>query len=187
MFINCKSSISPMTIIFFIIFLSMIAIGIKASSIEFGSTEQGITHSITTQTNDSTAIHAQDSVMVGLTLAKLGSRFWKNIIFWRHSANVVGSLKQQPGYLGHAIKINLWKGEARTLTIWTDEASLDRFVESRTHRKAMDKGYKAMNQATFARVRIAKASLPINWDTARQLMETHGRTVDTRNQEQPSY
>lgn len=120
---------------------------------------------------------ASDSVVVGMTRAVLGDDFFKNVRFWYHTFLVVRSLEQNSGYLSHQVRGSVWKGDAWTLTVWEDEASLERFVGSKTHRAAMKKGWAALERADFARIVIARSDLPISWPQAEAFMKEHGRSI----------
>jgi heme-degrading monooxygenase HmoA len=129
----------------------------------------------------------KDTVMVGLTHPVLGDRFFKNVTFWRHSVKVVRSLENNPGFIGFDLRTSIWDGEAWTVTVWEDEASLDSFITSPTHQTAIREGWSALVTAEFARVSVPRAEIPLSWERVETLMKEHGRLVKAEGQKAPSY
>jgi hypothetical protein len=105
-----------------------------------------------------------ETVVIGLTHAKLGSRLDRNARFWWHSIRTVGSLPRNQGYLGYSIRTYILAGEAWTVTVWQDEASMKAFFLSPTHKAAMRNGYSAMAAARFGRIVKKASDFPISWE-----------------------
>lgn len=121
-----------------------------------------------TATPDATAI-------IALTHARLGKDKRKNDVFWDYTNKVLDSVPGQAGYLGHGVRLKLFGGEAWTMTVWEDQASLNSFVNSAEHRAAIRMGYAAIAEARFAQVTVKRSAVPIPWDQAVALLRDQGR------------
>jgi quinol monooxygenase YgiN len=99
------------------------------------------------------------------------------------SAAVETRLKQETGALGYSLRVEILRRRFWTITIWTDEAALDRFLASAAHRAAEpladELGALAPPRAS-TRWRAA-ASSPIDWNAAqRRLAQSAATTSDPR-------
>ena len=103
------------------------------------------------------------TVIVALTHAVLGD---SRRHFDQGVDRVVASLDQQPGLIGYSLRKELFGNEAWTLTVWRDTASLEAFVRSGAHRQAMQTGSAELAAASFRRVEVPAAEIPIDWGTA---------------------
>lgn len=108
--------------------------------------------------------------LVAITHARLGTDLAANIDFWNQIGRVVEAAERQPGYLGHSLRRKIFGGEAWTITVWSDEASLKAFVRSEAHQRAIREGMAAITDVRFARVTLDRAELPLPWDRAEQLL-----------------
>lgn len=108
--------------------------------------------------------------LVAITHARLGTDLGANIDFWSQIGRVVEAAQRQPGYLGHSLRRKVFGGEAWTITVWSDEASLKAFVRSEAHRRAIREGMAAIAEVRFARVTLDRAELPLPWDRAEELL-----------------
>lgn len=104
---------------------------------------------------------AGDTVVVGLTNAGLDPDNRRD--FDDYTQRVVASLPGTPGYIGHAVRTRVFGHEVWTMTVWKDEAALDAFVRSPTHREAIRKGMPAVKWAKFHRFTLAKDQVPPSW------------------------
>ena len=116
-------------------------------------------------------------VVVGITHVSLGDENKKNTVFWDYTNQVIKSLPENKGYLGHKLRKKLFADEAWTMTIWEDEDALNRFVRSSQHGMAMGKGLPAVKSARFVRLLLPRAQTPLDWDIAEQMMSEKGRTL----------
>ncbi len=117
------------------------------------------------------------TVVVGISHVTLGDEQEKNRVFWDYSRQVVESLPDNEGYLGHKLRKKLFVDEAWTMTVWADEDALNRFVRSTRHAMAMGKGLPAVKSARFVRLTLPRAQTPLDWDTAEQMMSKKGRNL----------
>ncbi|MEL6607194.1 MAG: hypothetical protein AAFP88_03020 [Bacteroidota bacterium] len=106
-----------------------------------------------------------DLVVVGLTKAVRGKDARKNRLFWNNTKAVIDSLKrgEHPGLLGHAVRVEILGKASWTMTVWKDEESLNNFVRSPIHQKAIREGFAALQDANFARVKRALKDIPLSW------------------------
>ncbi len=116
-------------------------------------------------------------VMVGITHVITGDDSKKNDVFWDHTMRVVDSLPSNQGYLGHKIRKQIFGHEGWTMTVWQDEASLQRFIDSQKHRDAIKNGIDAVAMASFVRFEALKSDMPISWDYAKKIMNKKGRDI----------
>jgi heme-degrading monooxygenase HmoA len=117
------------------------------------------------------------SVVVGITHVTLGDEHEKNNVFWDYTRQVINSLPEHQGYLGHKLRKKLFADEAWTMTVWEDEDALDLFVRSSRHGMAMGKGLPAVKSARFVRLILPRAQTPLDWDIAEQMMSDKGRNL----------
>ena len=116
-----------------------------------------------------------ETVFVGLTYAVLVDDPKLRSTFWSHVGKVEESLPGLPGFVGYSKRKQLFGNEAWTMTIWTDEKSLDDFVESDVHQTAISESMKALDAATFARIELKREDIPLSWKTAMQILDMYGR------------
>ena len=114
------------------------------------------------------------TAVIGLTHATLGEDSQKNDLFWENTEAVLEDVPNQAGYLGHGVRLKLFGGEAWTMTAWEDEKSLNDFIHSETHRKAMRNGYQALADARFARVTVNRSEVPLSWEKAEEILAKQG-------------
>lgn len=81
-----------------------------------------------------------EMVVVGLTYIQTGTDAGKNKIFWSHVSNVHDNLGEHEGLIGHAIRRETIGNQGWTMSVWQDQQSLNRFVESDLHQTAIQQG-----------------------------------------------
>lgn len=114
-------------------------------------------------------------VIVALTEVDLSGTYSVKSLFWERVTTVRNSLETNEGYLGGAIRREIFGSRAWTMTVWKDEKSLDNFVESREHERAMKEGGSAVRKAKFYRGKKKWKELPLPWDIVQHLIEEEGR------------
>ncbi len=117
------------------------------------------------------------SVVVGITHVTLGDDNEKNNVFWEYTRQVIESLPEHQGYLGHKLRKKLLADEAWTMTVWENEDALDQFVRGSQHGMAIGKGLPAVKSARFVRLVLPRAQTPLDWDIAEQMMSDKGRNL----------
>ena len=113
---------------------------------------------------------ATDTVTVGITHAELGLNPIKNFSFWRHSFAVVRSLESNAGFIAFQTKAGVFSNEAWTMTVWADAPSLDAFIASETHTRAIANGYSALQRAEFLRINLPREQVPKTMDELQALL-----------------
>lgn len=108
--------------------------------------------------------------LVAITHARLGTNLGANIVFWKQIGHVVRAAERQPGYLGHSLRRKIFGDEAWTITVWSDEASLEAFVRSDAHQRAIREGMAAIENVRFVRVTLERTDLPLTWERAEKLL-----------------
>lgn len=108
--------------------------------------------------------------VVALTYAELDPR--TRASFDRASAEVIESLKGQPGIVGYALRRELLGDAVWTMTVWEDEAARAAFVRSPVHMAAIRTGMGAVRQGRFARVDVPAAKGRLSWREALALLDS---------------
>ena len=115
-----------------------------------------------------TAPGAGATVVVGVTYGKVapgsGRRFSEQL------GRVRTSLEDQPGLIGHAVRKHLFGREVWTLSVWTDEDSLDTFLEQAVHREASREGGIPRTAVRSRRAVVPASELPLSWSWAEELL-----------------
>ncbi|MEL6963929.1 MAG: antibiotic biosynthesis monooxygenase [Pseudomonadota bacterium] len=117
-------------------------------------------------------------VVIAISKAVMRQDGVKRSEFWHHVSTVRDSLDDQPGFIGHSIRRELFGTAAWTMTVWTDEASLDNFVASDVHQTAIREAFDALETTRFVRFVAIAGDIPIAWDRALVVLEDEGRAYD---------
>jgi heme-degrading monooxygenase HmoA len=91
--------------------------------------------------------------------------------FDRWTRRVNDGLDDQPGLLAHAIRKELFGDKVWTFTVWASAADRDRFVQSTTHRRAMDEASTGIAAMRSVRLTLAPGDLPTDWDGVIALLD----------------
>lgn len=133
----------------------------------------------------------------GVTLAGVGETVWVGItnavvngstrkVFDDYTRKVVRSLPTNDGFIGSSVRSRIFGNEVWTMTVWRDEAALDAFVSSPSHRAAMREGLAPVIRAKFLRCEVPRASVPPTWDDVlRQLEGVEYTNYDQGSAESP--
>ncbi len=78
---------------------------------------------------------AGGDLVVAVTNARL--HYWKRGPFDRYTQEVYAQMETHDGYLGGAIRREIFGREVWTFTVWRDRDALRRFVHSASHLNAM--------------------------------------------------
>jgi len=114
-------------------------------------------------------------VVLSLTQAVLKDDSEARDLFRDYVEVVEASLPERHGFIGFSKRTELFGSNAWTMTVWSDAASLEAFVDSTPHRAAMQAAMGALVDARFARVNIDRRELPVSWERALELLENNGR------------
>ncbi len=94
--------------------------------------------------------------------------------FDQANRRVLASMKGQPGLLGFAARRQVFGHEGWTMSIWTDEASVSRFVSSSVNWEAIRQAEPSLIAVTTRRLTMRRPELPANWAEALALLEGAG-------------
>jgi len=119
----------------------------------------------------------QQTLVMAVTQVKLGTNDEDNKKFWNGTYQVLDSLTQYQGYLGHKVRRSLTGREAWTLTLWQNEASLKQFVKSTIHDDAAKEGFLAVSTARSFNLTTSRSALQTEWRDIEALMDEHGRSM----------
>lgn len=86
----------------------------------------------------------------------------------RFAARIRKQLHQCPGLVGYSMKVKILTKEFWTLSAWTDERSLQRFVHAGVHAISMHELKPFMARTKFTRWTIRAGEVPISWKDALQ-------------------
>lgn len=114
-------------------------------------------------------------LVVALTEARLKPDRNDRQLFWREVRAVEASLANQPGLVGYSLRTRILGSDVWTMTIWTDEKSLDAFVRGDAHGRAISQSDRALELVRFARLRLGPAEVPLPWDRAIEILDEEGR------------
>jgi quinol monooxygenase YgiN len=114
-------------------------------------------------------------VVVALTQARLDPDRRKP--FDRATRRIFGSLGSRPGILGYSVRTRIGAAEVWTMTVWTDEASMDGFLASELHRSAIRDGRGSLVGGRTLRRSLPASRVPLPWKVAEELLEREGTDV----------
>lgn len=124
---------------------------------------------ISTPLRKGPAMPGRGTVILAVTHARLVRA--RRGEFDRQTRLVSEGLSGQAGLIAWSLRRELLGDEVWTLTVWSDEEALDRFVYEARHRQAMGAGRPALRATRFARAEMAASELPVRWRTALDLLE----------------
>jgi heme-degrading monooxygenase HmoA len=111
-------------------------------------------------------------VLVALTRARLDRA--TRAPFDRSIGRVAGGMDQFDGLVGFSFRKELFGPEVWTMSVWTDQQALDRFLESALHDEAMAAGGPATQAFEFHAERLPAQEIPIPWSRALSLLDAAG-------------
>jgi heme-degrading monooxygenase HmoA len=83
---------------------------------------------------------------------------------------VLAALPANDGLVGFSVRRELFGDRIWTLSAWRDDDSLDRFLASPEHVRAVREGGVPRSSVVFVRVPLPKALLPLSWPQAERLL-----------------
>lgn len=84
------------------------------------------------------------------------------------------AMRDQPGLVGYALRMEPLGDTVWTMTVWRDEDSLRAFVRGDAHRTAVRTSMDAVETSVFARVPMDRAAVPPSWDQALAILDRDG-------------
>ena len=122
------------------------------------------------------AAPAGPTVYVGLTHAVIRAGRPARELFFDYVEQVEQSLPHNPGFLGFSKRVALFGDDAWTMSVWSDEPSMDAFVRSDAHQRAIRNAVAALQSARFARLEVKAGAAPLAWSEALKILESDGRS-----------
>ena len=83
------------------------------------------------------------------------------------------NLKTTQGLIGYSVRKEVFGNEVWTMSAWSSEEALGKFLEGRAHRSAVANGGIPPANVRSAYTWISAESLPISWDDVLLLLEKH--------------
>ena len=117
-----------------------------------------------------------DAKIAVVTEFTIGSDSTARAHFWDQVWTVERTMKDQPGFVGYALRRELLGNTAWTLTVWNDEQSMRNFVRSPVHQTAIAQVGPTALRIRFARFALAPNAPPPTWDEALAQIEKNART-----------
>ena len=118
-----------------------------------------------------------EMVAVGLTHAVLYDDPQLLPQFRMYARNVLASLESQPGFVGYKTRRRISGLEVWTMTVWTSEEALNKFVRSDFHQAAIKHGLAAVKSGEFARTIIPRSEAPLSWKKANKFLQESPRKI----------
>lgn len=107
-----------------------------------------------------------ERVLISVTHAELKKDRHARKQFWDGVWRVDSTMAKQPGYVGSILKRSLLGNEVWTMSVWTDESSLNTFVTDPAHYQAMSDNRQVLASMRTARFYVSSDSLPVSWEQA---------------------
>jgi heme-degrading monooxygenase HmoA len=124
---------------------------------------------------DPAATQNVGEVVIGITHIVLKQDSKARATFWEAERRVDSVMLDQPGLIGYAKRLEVFGDEAWTMSAWVDSASLNAFVRSDAHQKAMADARNSYVDARFARTTIPSHRVPLSWVEVLAILERSAR------------
>ena len=114
-------------------------------------------------------------VVVAITHAVIKEDAHARARFFDHVATVEESLPANEGFIGFSKRRRVLGNEAWTMTVWTDEDSLNAFMHSPAHLAAIRTTGEVLEAAHFGRVSVRADALPLTWEQGLEILQNSRR------------
>ena len=116
--------------------------------------------------------------------SRLPLRHYRHIPrFLRATLAIRRQLRTAPGLVGYALDAQLHRKTFWTLSVWTDDDSLQAFVRAEPHHTVMASIHPFMATPAFAFRRLSGREVPPDWAFARDVLRRSESDVDQRDGE----
>lgn len=102
--------------------------------------------------------------------------FWTLPQFFYHTGRIRSQLKSAPGLIGYSLLAHVVAKRFWTLSVWEEEAALERFVRQQPHQQAMVGLRRSMGDSAFTRWKLKGTAVPPSWREAMQHLPKNART-----------
>lgn len=93
--------------------------------------------------------------------------------FLKLTGQVRNQLKESQGAIGYSLLAYIFKKEFWTMSVWTDEDSLFRFVRTGAHARTMNEFTPHLSASRkFVKVGIKGFQIPLDWDQAKGIVRS---------------
>lgn len=123
---------------------------------------------------DGVTLENADNVMVGMSYVLLKDDSDARAAFWEEMSNVRAVMFSMDGLVGYSVRRELFGDQGWTVSVWRDEPSMEAFVRSPEHVRAVRRGFAALADARFARVVVPAEDIPLSWERIEALLEEQG-------------
>ena len=114
-------------------------------------------------------VEVPDSVVVAITAGRIeagGTR-----AFSASLDEVLSAMPANDGLVAFSVRRELFGDRVWTMSAWRDDDSLDRFLASPEHVRAVREGGIPRDAVDFVRLMLPKALLPLSWTQAERLLD----------------
>lgn len=118
--------------------------------------------------DDGVAAEVPAAVVVALTSSRIPSG--SAAAFSARLDEILTALPANDGLVAFSVRRELFGDHIWTMSVWRDDDSLDRFLASPEHVRAVREGGIPRGSVDFVRVALPKALLPLSWPQAERLL-----------------
>lgn len=93
---------------------------------------------------------------------------------------VLDGMDAHEGLVGYAVRRQLFGSRVWTMSVWTDHASLRKFLASPDHRSAVENGKIPRASLVSAQVEVPAEQVPFTWSRAKAILADNARKEGTR-------
>lgn len=111
---------------------------------------------------------ATEKVLVTVTRGDIQPGGGKD--FTRELNAVLDSMNQQDGLIGYSVRKQLIGSRVWTMSVWIDRASMERFVYSPAHRKAIVDGGIPRESFVTVTTLVEAVRIPLTWPEAERML-----------------
>ena len=95
----------------------------------------------------------------------------KGDAFSEQLGRVLDAIPTSDGLIGYSVRKEVFGRKVWTMSAWTDETALDRFIYSKAHKEAMRSGGIPRDTVRSGVTKIAAADVPLTWKRVREIIK----------------
>lgn len=92
-------------------------------------------------------------------------------VFANDLRTVMDGMNEQDGLVGFAVRKEVFGSRVWTMSVWVDRASVEQFVHSTAHRKAIESGAIARGSFISADTLVDASVIPPSWTEAERMLD----------------
>jgi heme-degrading monooxygenase HmoA len=116
-------------------------------------------------------------VIVSVTEAEIKNDDGAADLFWFYIRRIDEALSRSEGMIAASKRFEILGSRAWTMTVWRDEDSLRRFLETDAHKAAVRRVYEMIDRGRFVTFVAAPRDLPLNWEHVELRLVRDGREM----------